>query len=253
MNQKKTSYKTIIISDLHLGTKNCKAKELLDFLDTYSFEKLILNGDVIDSWSLKRQGGWEELHSKVLNKILEYIDDEKTEVIFIKGNHDEKLEEVLDFPIEKFDIKLEHIHENINGNYFITHGDRFDSINQNHKWLAQLGDIAYHIMMGINKIYNSYRSWRGKKYYSISKAAKAFVKSIVSSNDQFNKKLVKAAKEKGCCGIMCGHIHTAQDALVEGIHYLNSGDWVESLTAITEDHDGNLQLLSYQEELNDLS
>lgn len=237
--------KTLILSDIHLGTQFCKAEEVLDFLNRCQFETLILNGDIIDGWSLKRKGGWQESHAQVLNKILELIEDTSTRVYFLKGNHDEQLEAVLDFPIDKLNIIKEFIHETNRGKYLVTHGDRFDSVTQNYKWVAILGDIAYQFMMGINKIYNQYRSWRGKPYYSISKAAKAAVKSIVSSSDQFEKKLILAAKEANCCGIICGHIHTAENREIEGIHYLNSGDWVESLTAIGEFTDGSFEILSY--------
>ena len=239
--------KTLILSDIHLGTPFCKAEEVLIFLENCEFQKLILNGDIIDGWSLKRKGGWKESHAKVLNKILSYIEDKKTDVLFLKGNHDEELEDVLDFPINKLNIIHESIHKTTKGDYLITHGDRFDTINQNHKWVAILGDIAYQFMMGVNKIYNRYRSWRGKPYYSISKAAKSLVKSIVSSADQFEDKLVEAAIKADCKGIICGHIHTAIDKQIKGIHYLNSGDWVESLTAIAEFENEEFEILRYSD------
>ena len=246
MQDRSTKLKTLIISDIHLGTQFCKAEQVLEFLSYFGYETLILNGDIIDGWSLKRKGGWQESHSKVLNKILELIENDSVQVHFLKGNHDEQLEAVLDFPMSKLNIITEHIHKTKNGDYLVTHGDRFDSVTQNYKWVAILGDIAYQFLMGINKIYNRYRSWRGKPYYSISKAAKAAVKSIVSSSDQFEKKLIVAAKEANCTGIICGHIHTAENREIEGIHYLNSGDWVESLTAIGEFQDGTFEILSYE-------
>jgi UDP-2,3-diacylglucosamine pyrophosphatase LpxH len=238
-------FKTLILSDIHLGTKHCKAKEVLEVLARISYEKLILNGDIIDGWSLKRKGGWKETHSKVLNKIVALINCDSTEVVFTKGNHDEMLEDVLDFPVSKLNIVKEHIHQTEKGNYLITHGDRFDSVTQKHKWLAILGDIAYQLMMQINGIYNKYRSWRGKDYYSISKATKAFVKKIVSSKDDFNSQIVAAAKEANCVGVICGHIHTPKDSYIEDIHYLNSGDWVESLSAIVENPNGSFKVVYY--------
>lgn len=239
--------KTLILSDIHLGTQFCKAKEVLDFMNYCQFEILILNGDIIDGWSLKRKGGWQESHAQVLNKILELIEDPSTQVYFLKGNHDEQLEAVLDFPISRLNIIEEYIHPNSSGHYLVTHGDRFDSVTQNYKWVAILGDIAYQFMMGINKVYNQYRTFRGKPYFSISKAAKALVKSIVSSSDQFEKKLISAARDSNCRGIICGHMHTAENREIEGIHYLNSGDWVESLTAIGEFPDGSFEILRYSE------
>ena len=239
--------KTLILSDIHLGTPFCRAEEVLDFLNKCEFEKLILNGDIIDGWSLKRKGGWLPQHSKVLDKIITFIEDSNIEVLFIKGNHDEKLEEVLDFPVSKLNMTTDHIHETSKGKYLVTHGDIFDSVTQNYKWLAILGDIAYQFLMGINILYNRFRLWRGKPYFSISKAAKAMVKSIVSTTDQFESKLVESTKNEGCQGIICGHIHTASDRYIDGIHYLNSGDWVESLTAIGEFTDGDFKIIDYKE------
>ena len=239
--------KTLILSDIHLGTKYCKAKEILDFLKRCSFKKLILNGDIIDGWCLKRQGGWSESHSQVINLIIQYIEDPVIEVVFLKGNHDEMLDEVLDFPIDKLSMIHEHIHENIHGNYLVTHGDIFDTVAQKHKWLAILGDIAYQFMMGLNVVYNRYRTWRGKPYFSISKVAKAKVKSIVGSSDNLKLKLMNAAIKADCIGIICGHIHTAIDQKIGNIHYLNSGDWVESLTAIGEYQDGHFEIIYYKD------
>ena len=239
--------KTLILSDIHLGTKYCKAKEILDFLKRCTFEKLILNGDIIDGWCLKRQGGWSESHSQVINLIIQYIEDPVIEVVFLKGNHDEMLDEVLDFPTDKLNMIHEHIHENIHGNYLVTHGDVFDTVAQKHKWLAILGDIAYQFMMGLNVVYNRYRTWRGKPYFSISKVAKAKVKSIVGSSDNLKSKLMDAAIKADCIGIICGHIHTAIDQKIGNIHYLNSGDWVESLTAIGEYPDGHFDIINYKD------
>lgn len=246
MQESYTQFKTLILSDIHLGTKYCKAEEVLQFLQQCRFQKLILNGDIIDGWSLKRQGGWSESHSQVINQFIQYIEDPSIEVIFLKGNHDEMLDEVLDFPINKLNMVDKHIHENINGNYLVTHGDAFDTVAQKHKWLAILGDIAYQFMMGVNAIYNRYRTWRGKPYFSISKVAKAKVKSIVGSSDNLESKLMDAAIKADCIGIICGHIHTAIDQKIGDIHYLNSGDWVESLTAIAEYPDGHFEIINYQ-------
>ena len=247
MQNTQLQFKTLILSDIHLGTKYCKAKEILDFLEGCNFQKLILNGDIIDGWCLKRKGGWLESHSKVLNKLISYMDNPSIEVIFLRGNHDEMLDEVLDFPIDKLNMIHEHIHENIHGNYLVTHGDAFDTVAQKHKWLAVLGDIAYQFMMGVNAVYNKYRAWRGKKYFSISKVAKAKVKSMVGSSDNLEAKLINAAKNANCSGIICGHIHTAIDKHLEDIHYLNSGDWVESLSAIAEYPNGHFKIIYYNE------
>ena len=205
-----------------------------------------LNGDIIDGWSLKRQGGWSESHSKVLNQFMQYIEDPDIEVIFLKGNHDEMLDSVLDFPIDKLNMVHEHIHKNNHGNYLVTHGDAFDTVAQKHKWLAILGDIAYQFMMGVNSIYNKYRAWRGKPYFSISKVAKAKVKSIVGSSDNLESKLMNAAIKADCIGIICGHIHTAINKRIGDIHYLNSG-LGRILTAIAEYNNGEFEIINFDQ------
>jgi len=141
----------------------------------------------------------------------------------------------------------EYIHENPQGNYLVVHGDGFDAVTINHKWLAVLGDIGYQSLLRINRVYNRYRTWRGKEYFSLSKAIKARVKSAVSFVGKYEEQLQQLARKRECCGIICGHIHTPDDKTLGSIHYLNSGDWVESLTAIVEYDDGRFEVLQYQD------
>jgi UDP-2,3-diacylglucosamine pyrophosphatase LpxH len=142
----------------------------------------------------------------------------------------------------------EHIHHALNGDrYLVVHGDGFDTVSTDYKWVAALGAIGYDQLMKVNRLYNRYRSWCGKDYFSMSKAIKSKVKSAVSFVDRYQDQLQMLAKRKGCQGIICGHIHTAADEQLEGIHYLNSGDWVESLSAVVEHPDGRFEVLYYED------
>jgi UDP-2,3-diacylglucosamine pyrophosphatase LpxH len=241
------SFKTIFISDVHLGTLDCKIEEVNYFLKHTHCEKLILNGDIIDGWSLARKGGWTDKHTRFIRLVLKKIEKRGTEVIYLRGNHDDILGRFLPLFLGKLRITNEYIHESPKGRYLVVHGDGFDTVTINHKWLAVLGDIGYQSLLKINRLYNHYRSWRGKEYFSLSKAIKAKVKSAVSFVGKYEEQLQNLARKRKCGGIICGHIHTPDDKMIEDIHYLNSGDWVESLTAIVEYDDGQFEIIGYKE------
>lgn len=246
--RKKVSYRTVILSDIHLGTPDSKATEVGDFLKMLTCEKLILNGDIIDGWALKRGSTWLPRHSRVIRRILKMTEKDDTEVIYLRGNHDEILERFLPLMFGKIRFTKEHIHTAANGRrYLVVHGDGFDSVSTNHKWLAALGAVGYDTLLKVNRYYNYWRQWQGKEYYSLSKRVKAKVKSAVSFVDKYEVLLQELALHKECDGIICGHIHTPEDKKVGAVHYLNSGDWVESLTAIVEHHDGRMELVHYKD------
>lgn len=246
--RKKNSYRTVFLSDIHLGTPDSKATEVGDFLKQLTCEKLILNGDIIDGWALKRGAKWESRHSRVIRRILKMTEKDDTEVIYLRGNHDEILERFLPLAFGKIRFTKEYIHTTANGQrYLVVHGDGFDSVSTNHKWLAALGAIGYDSLLKVNRYYNYWRAWRGKEYFSLSKRVKAKVKSAVSFVDKYEVLLQDLALHKECDGIICGHIHTPEDKKVGDVHYLNSGDWVESLTAIVEHHDGRMELIHYKD------
>lgn len=249
----KKSYRTILISDVHLGTADSKVTEVIDFLKHTSCNKLVLNGDIIDGWALRRGSKWKKRHSRFIRKVLEKAEKDKTEVIYCRGNHDDILDRFLPLAFGKIKFVKEHIHERLNGDkYLVVHGDGFDSVSTNHKWLAWLGAIGYDSLLVVNRFYNRYRKWRGKEYYSLSKEIKAKVKSAVSFVDNYEHQLQEYARRRKCSGIICGHIHTPEDKQMADIHYLNSGDWVESLTAIVEHHDGKMELIRYEDFMRDL-
>jgi UDP-2,3-diacylglucosamine pyrophosphatase LpxH len=246
---KKTTltYKTIILSDVHLGTPDCKIDEVNFVLRHTHCERLILNGDIIDGWSLARKGGWTKKHTRFVRLTLKKIEKYNTEVIYLRGNHDDAITRFLPINFDNLSILEEFIHESPRGKYLIVHGDGFDAVTMNHKWLAVLGDIGYQSLLKVNRIYNHYRAWRGKEYFSLSKAIKAKVKSAVNFVGKYEDQLQNLAKRRNCTGIICGHIHTPDDKMIGTIHYLNSGDWVESMTMILEDEDGRLEVVGYKE------
>jgi UDP-2,3-diacylglucosamine pyrophosphatase LpxH len=247
----KKHHKTIIISDVHLGTSGSKAKQLVRFLKQNTCENLILNGDIIDGWQLQRSSGkWKRKHTRFFKLILKMVDKYKTKVIYLRGNHDDFLDQILPIRIGKISIMRDYIYESAGKRFYITHGDIFDSITTKLKFIAKLGDIGYTFLLWLNKCYNQYRAKRGLPYYSLSQKIKAKVKSAVSYIDDFEKELANFARVKECDGIICGHIHQPAIKEIDGIIYMNSGDWVESLTALTEDFKGNWELVHYIKDID---
>ena len=195
---------------------------------------------------------WRKRHSRFIRTVLKKVERESTEVIYCRGNHDDILDRFLPLAFGPVNFVKEHIHEGLDGKrYLVVHGDGFDSVSTNHKWLAMLGAVAYDTMLSVNRLYNRYRAWRGKGYYSLSKKLKAKVKSAVSFVDRYELQLQQFARLRKCDGIICGHIHTPEDKQVGDVRYMNSGDWVESLTAIVEHLDGRFELIRYEDFLRD--
>jgi UDP-2,3-diacylglucosamine pyrophosphatase LpxH len=251
MEKKRLHVRTVILSDVHLGTPECKAAELNHFLRNVRCEKLILNGDIIDGWQLRRGGDWTKAHTHFIRIVLKMLEKRDTEVVYLRGNHDDVLGKFLPLDFENLRIVEDHIHEGLCGRYFVLHGDVFDTVTKNLVFLAHLGDWGYQVLLKINRAYNAWRAWRGKEYWSLSKAIKARVKSAVSHVSQFEGHIAHLARQHHCVGVMCGHIHTPADKMIGDVHYLNSGDWIESLTAIVEHLDGRFELLEYTRFLRD--
>lgn len=243
----KTQFKTIVVSDIHLGTKGAKAKEIARFLKLYSCENLILNGDIIDGWQLKKSGAWKRKHTRFFNRILKMIEQDNTKVYYLRGNHDDFLDQILPIQIGKLSIQQDMIYESCGKKYFITHGDIFDSVTTHFRWIAYVGDLGYTFLLWLNRVVNYYRRKKGMSYYSLSQYIKGKVKTAVSYIDNYEKELAQFAQAKGCDGIICGHIHKAENRIIDGITYLNSGDWVETMSALAEDYEGNWQLIYYNE------
>lgn len=242
---KSNHYKTIVISDIHLGSLNSKAKEVVRFLKKNTCDVLLLNGDIIDGWQLKKGGKWKKKHTRFFRVILKMTEKNNTEVIYLRGNHDDFLDHILPFSFGGIRVAKDHILESNGKNYLVLHGDIFDSITTNLRWLAMLGDIGYNLLLWLNKLYNSYRLRKGLPYYSLSQAVKQRVKGAVSYISDFEIELTKLAHKKNCQGVICGHIHHPAITTYGNIVYMNSGDWVESLTALVEDYEGNWKIVYY--------
>jgi UDP-2,3-diacylglucosamine pyrophosphatase LpxH len=233
-------YNTVIVSDLHLGSKAARRDDILDFLDKISTETLILNGDIIDGWSLQRGSKWTKKDTKIIRKLLK-ISETDTEVIWLRGNHDEFLKDFLPFDLGNIKIVEDYIHQHGSIRYYIFHGDVLDVFITKVKWLAYIGSIGYDIALWINRWYNRWRAWRKLPYYSISKDIKNGIKKATNFINDFEINAVRLAKGKGCQVAICGHIH--QPSLKD--EYMNSGDWCENCTALVETKDGKWKLIDY--------
>lgn len=238
-------YRTIWISDVHLGTIGCRADLLLDFLRHTESEKLYLIGDMIDGWRLKQRWFWPQAHNDVVQKILRKA-RKGTEAIYIPGNHDEFLRDFLEFEMSvgNIELKLQDIHETIDGKrLLVIHGDEFDGVVRYGKWLAMLGSWAYDMTIILNRWFNVIRRRLGLPYWSLSAFLKRRVKEAVKFITNFENALVEAARQQETDGVVCGHIHHAQMKCIGGVLYLNDGDWVESCTALVEHFDGSLEII----------
>lgn len=247
----RTYYPTIVVSDVHLGTSHSKAAELTKFLKSVNCDRLILNGDIIDGWQLRKGNHkkWKSIHTDFFKVIMKMMENYGTEVIYVRGNHDDFLDSLAPMNFYNIHIVKDYVYESHGKRYYVTHGDVFDMVTTHMRWLAQLGDVGYTFLLWVNKMYNNYRLKRGLSYYSLSQAIKQRVKSAVSYISDFEKELVGLARRLKCDGVICGHIHHPANTFYEGIHYLNSGDWVESLSALLEDEDGNWSVFRYADAL----
>ncbi len=241
--------RTVWISDLHLGTPGCQAEALLDFLRDVECETLYLVGDIIDGWQLRRSWYWPQAHNDVVQKLLRKA-RKGTRVIFVPGNHDEFARKYVEHSFGGVEVMDEAIHTTADGKrLWITHGDLFDGVIQCAKWLAYVGDVAYETTLKVNRHFNRFRAKLGMPYWSLSKYLKLKVKRAVSFISDFEEAVAREARKRGVDGVVCGHIHHAEIRDIDGVLYCNDGDWVESLTALVEHHDGRLEILDFSERL----
>ncbi len=242
-------YRTLWISDLHLGTPGCQATALLDFLRHTESDTLFLVGDIVDGWQLSRQWFWPQSHNDVVQKLLRKA-RKGTRIIYVPGNHDEFARKYLNNEFGGIEVAEEWLHQTADGRYlWIVHGDLFDGVIQVASWLAHLGDNLYGLTLELNRHLNSQRARLGLPYWSLSKYLKLKVKRAVSYVNDFELAVAREARKRGAQGVVCGHIHHAELRDVDGILYANDGDWVESLTALAEDADGTLRILHWAEEM----
>ncbi|WP_377289024.1 UDP-2,3-diacylglucosamine diphosphatase [Rhizobium sp. SG2393] len=240
-------FRTLFISDVHLGSKAARTDYLLDFLRHHEAETIILVGDIIDGWRLKRSWYWPQGCNDVVQKLLRKA-RKGARIIYIPGNHDEFLR---DFPGTHFggiEVADRHMHTAADGRrYLVLHGDQFDVVVRNARLLAYLGDWAYDAAIAINVVLAAIRRRLGLGYWSFSAWAKLQVKHAVNFIGEFQTVVADEAREAGADGVICGHIHHAVIADIEGIRYINTGDWVESCTAVVEHMDGTMELLTWQQ------
>jgi UDP-2,3-diacylglucosamine pyrophosphatase LpxH len=242
-------FRTIWISDVHLGTKGCNADLLIDFLDTTDSETMYLVGDIIDGWRLRKKVYWPTAHNDIVWRILKRA-KRGTRIVYVPGNHDEMVRQFAGMNFGGVEIERAAIHTTADGRrLLVMHGDEFDAVMLAHRWLAVVGDAAYTLLMGLNRWLNVVRRRFGLPYWSLSKVAKHKVKNAVAFISAFEEVVAKAAAGRGVDGVVCGHIHTAEMRELSGIEYYNDGDWVEGCTALVEHFDGRMEILHWPEEI----
>jgi UDP-2,3-diacylglucosamine pyrophosphatase LpxH len=238
-------YRTIWISDVHLGTKGCQASLLLEFLKATESEYLFLVGDIIDGWRLRRSWYWPQPHNDVVQKVLRKA-RKGTSVTYIPGNHDEGFRQFRGVEFGHIRISGEVVHTLKDGRRFlVTHGDQFDVVVNYAKWLAFVGDYAYRAAITLNIWFNFFRRKLGFGYWSLSAFLKHKVKNAVEFIGDYESALASAARHRNVDGVICGHIHHAIIRDIDGITYCNDGDWVESCTALVEHETGELEIIPW--------
>ncbi|MBI4692446.1 MAG: UDP-2,3-diacylglucosamine diphosphatase [Gammaproteobacteria bacterium] len=245
--RRKQRYRSVWISDVHLGTAGCKAEYLLDFLRHHECEQLYLVGDIIDGWRLKRRWYWPQSHNDVMQKVLRKA-RKGTKITYVVGNHDEALRQFLGLSFGEIPIVEEAEHVLADGRrLLVVHGDRYDAVVQRARWLALLGDHLYAFILRVNHWYNHVRARCGLGYWSLSQYLKHRAKNAVAYIYDFETALAREARERGYDGVVCGHIHKPGIREIEGVLYCNDGDWVESLSALVETPDGRLAIVEWRE------
>jgi len=243
-------YKSIFISDLHLGTRGCQADALCEFLKENTCDNLFLVGDIVDGWRLKKRWYFPQSHANVIRRILTAA-KRGANVYYVLGNHDEALRKFLNYDIDIGRIKVCNRHDHIGTDgkkYLVVHGDMFDKIMLDKKWLMHIGDTLYDIMIAVNTRLNIVRGWLGMPYWSLSKWLKHNTKQALNFIYKFEEHVALYCYNKGYDGIICGHIHTAAIKDINGITYMNDGDWVESCTALLEHEDGTWEIYHHAEQ-----
>ncbi|HWK40986.1 MAG TPA: UDP-2,3-diacylglucosamine diphosphatase [Croceibacterium sp.] len=247
--EKRRRFRTIWISDVHLGTRGCNADLLIDFLDHTDSETMYLVGDIIDGWRLRKKFYWPAAHNDIVRRILKRA-RRGTRIVYIPGNHDEMFRQFSGLNFGGVEIRRAAFHETADGRrLMVLHGDEFDGVMLAHRWLAFVGDALYGALMGISAWINVVRRRFGLPYWSLSKMAKHKVKNAVEFIYRYEEVVARAAAARKVDGVVCGHIHTAEMREFDGIQYYNDGDWVEGCTALVEHFDGTMEILHWPEEV----
>lgn len=240
-------YRTLFISDIHLGTRGCKAEQLLEFLKYCEADKIYLIGDIFDGWRLKRNWYWPQAHNDVVQKLLRKA-RKGTQIVYIPGNHDSSLRNYCGTHFGGIEVRLDDIHETADGRrMYVTHGDDFDVVVKYAKWLAVLGDWAYTALLNFNTHFNHARKWLGLEYWSLSAYLKVKVKNAVQFIESFEVAISEEAEKRQVDGVICGHIHHAEMRQWGEVLYINDGDWVESCSAAVEHPDGRFEIIRWEQ------
>ena len=238
-------YRTVFVSDVHLGTRGCQAELLLDFIRHMECETLYLVGDIIDGWRLKSGWYWPQAHNDVVQKVLR-LARKGVRVVYVPGNHDEFARDYCQMHFGGVELVMDAVHQTADGRrLLVVHGDHFDGVILYAKWLALLGDWAYAIVLWLNTWFNRVRRRLGFGYWSLSAFLKGKVKNAVQFIADFEAAVADEARRRGLDGVVCGHIHKADVRDVQGVLYANDGDWVESCTALVEHFDGQLEVIQW--------
>ncbi len=248
VDQRKRHYRTIFLSDIHLGTRGCQADLLIAFLKEHTADRVYLVGDIIDGWRLKKGFYWPQSHNDVLRRLFTLM-KRGTQVIYVTGNHDEFLRRYDDMELGNLSVLEFADHRAADGKrLLVTHGDQFDVITRYHRWVALLGDAGYVALMELNRLFNAIRFRFGFGYWSLSAWIKGKVKKAVNFVSDYEQAVAHECRRQNFDGVICGHIHHAEIADYEGVRYMNCGDWVESCTALVEDDAGQFKIIHWREE-----
>jgi len=238
-------FRTLFISDVHLGARGCQADRLLDFLRWHDADTIYLVGDIIDGWALRSGWYWPQTHNDVVQKLLRKA-RKGARMIYVPGNHDEFMREYYGTHFGGIEVAENTIHVAADGRrYLVIHGDLFDLVVTQARWLALLGDKAYDVAIALNRVFNAVRRRLGFGYWSLSQWAKLKVKNAVSYINEYEKILASEARRMDADGVICGHIHHAVIKDTNGIRYINCGDWVESCSAVAEHSDGRFEIITW--------
>lgn len=241
----KTYLRSVWISDIHLGSRDCKAEYLLDFLRSHDIDILYLVGDIVDMWAMSKQFMWPASHNELLHYILS-LSHEKTKIIYLPGNHDEPLQKYSGMSFGDVEIHREYIHTTTQGKkLLLLHGDIFDDevcFGPIHSWI---GDKAYDLLLFLNRWYNKLRTWKGHPYWSLAGYIKSRISGANRAIERYRIACTNKAKSMGLDGVICGHIHHPDVVDVDGVTYYNDGDWIENCSALTEDKDGHIALITW--------
>jgi UDP-2,3-diacylglucosamine pyrophosphatase LpxH len=238
--------RSVFISDVHLGTRACQADRLLAFLRRYESEHVFLLGDIIDFWAMNRSVAWTPSQNTVVQKILRRARHGQR-VVFVPGNHDEALRDHVDISFGGIEVVERYVHTGADGRrYLLIHGDEFDQVTRYHRWVAKIGDVAYETLVRMNTTLSAVRrTMHMQGYWSLAGYAKHKVKRALEFMFHFEHAVVRFAKQHGFDGVICGHVHCAASKTIDGVHYLNCGDWVDSCTGIVEHMDGRMEVIRW--------